>query len=307
MKSNYLSSKTQNFSQHSPELFGIGLKIISVICFSIMSGIVKYLNNSIPIEQIVFFRSSMALFPLVIFFILMGYFPSGLKTQQTWGHIKRRVIGTIAMFFTFSALHYLPFAEATAISYLSPIILVFLAVFFLNEKLNMRRILGVIFGLSGLAIMTIPNFSANGDMNTLIGIGLSLMSAILIATALLQVRQLTQMGENPATIAFYFTVCSSIIGFFAILLGDWKTPDLNQLICLISIGLLGGIAQICLSIAFKYAEASAMAPYDYLSIVWAVIIGFIFFDEFPSWIFWIAMPLIILGVIIAKPKAKNKS
>lgn len=297
--------KLQSFLQQSPELFGIVLKIISVICFSIMTGLIKYLNDVIAVEQVVFFRSAIAIFPLIIFLIIMGHFPKGLKTTRPWGHFKRCLIGTVAMFFTFSALNYLPFAEATAISYLSPIILVFLAVFLLNEKLNARRVLGVLLGMLGLAIMTVPKFSASGDTNTLIGVALALISAILIALALLQVRQLTQMGENPATIAFYFTVISSILSLFTAVLGNWQIPTLTQWIYLISIGLFGGIAQICLSISFKYAEASALAPYDYLSILLAVIFGFFFFDEIPDLIFWVGMPLIILGAIVAKPKSQK--
>lgn len=124
------------------DLFGIGLKVLSGICFAIMTGMIKYLGDAIPLGEIVFFRSAVALVPLVVFLLLTSDFPAGLYTQYPWQHVKRCILGTLAMFFAFAALRYLPIAEATAINYLSPIILVILAVFLLKETVSVRRWVG---------------------------------------------------------------------------------------------------------------------------------------------------------------------
>ncbi len=285
----------------TPEQWGIVLKIGSGICFAAMFAIIKWLGGTVPLGEVVFFRSFFAMIPLVAFLLITSDFPAGLKTRYPGKHLVRCVLGTLAMFFAFATLRYLPIAEATAISYLSPVILVILAALFLKEAVNRKRLLGVGLGLLGLALMTLPNFSATADSQTLIGVGLALMSAILIAAALLQVRQLSKMGENAAAIAFYFALTSTAMGIVTIFAG-WSMPSLSEWMLLISTGLLGGVAQILMTLAFKYAEASAMAPYDYLSIVWAVLIGIVFFGEIPGAFFWLAMPVILLGAYVARPK-----
>lgn len=291
----------ERFANHSPELYGIGLRIASTICFAIMAGMIKYLGEGIPLGQVVFFRSAVALIPLMMFLLMTSDFPAGLKTQYPWKHITRCVLGTLAMFFAFATLRYLPIAEATAISYLSPVFIVILAIVLLKEQVSARRWLGVACGVIGLGIMTVPSFSLPAGSNALIGIMLGLTSALLIAAAMLQIRQLSKMGENPAAIAFYFALTSTVMGFI-VMLSNWQLPTLTQWVCLIGIGFIGGIAQILMTMAFKYAEASAMAPYEYLSIIWAVIIGVVAFGEVPNWVFWIAMPLILFGGFIAKPR-----
>lgn len=288
------------------ERFGIGLRILSGIGFALMAGMIKYLNQSIPLGQVVFFRSFVALIPLVVFLMMNADFPSGLRTKHPWKHVIRCVLGTLAMFFVFAALRYLPVAEATALGYLSPVIIVVLAAILLKEYVSIRRWLGVFFGVCGLLVLTVPNFSVSADRDTLIGIGCGFISAFLIAGALLQVRELSKMGENSGAIAFYFALTSSVISAVTLCF-DWQTPTLTQGLFLLGIGLSGGISQILMTVAFKYAEASAMAAYEYLSIVWAVIIGFVAFDEVPDVMFWIAMPLILLGAIIAQPRQKLAS
>lgn len=153
--------------------------------------------------------------------------------------------------------------------------------------------------------MTVPSFSAHANSQTLVGIALGFTAAVLIAAAILQVRQLSKMGENAGTIAFYFAFTSTVFGAVALLDG-WATPTLEQWLLLIGIGFIGGIAQIFMTLAYQYAEASALAPYEYLSIIWAVTIGIAVFGDVPDIFFWIAMPLILFGAIIAKPRTTLK-
>lgn len=296
--------KDQNTQQKS-ESFGIFLKILSVLAFAIMGGLIKHLDGSIPLGQVVFFRSAVALIPLMIFLMWVSDFPSGLKTKNPWGHVARCVIGTCAMFSAFKVLELLPLAEATALNYLNPIFLVVLAMLFLKEQVSIRRWLGVGFGIAGLLLITIPKFSlAAYGSQSMYGIGLGVLTALLIAAAMLQVRQLTQMGENPGAITFYFAITSTVMGAVVMLASSNSNgilmPEQWQLACLIGIGLIGGLAQISMTLAFKYAQASALAPFDYLAIVFSVIIGFVAFDELPDTMFWLAMPLILFGAMVAR-------
>ncbi|MBS9777361.1 MAG: DMT family transporter [Gammaproteobacteria bacterium] len=287
------------------ENIGILLRILSGIAFTIMGVLIKYIAESVPLGQVIFFRSSFAIFPLIVFLIWQRQFPSALKTANIIGHLWRCSFGLIAMFGTFATLRYLPIAEATTLGYLSPIILVILATFFLKETISPRRWWGVILGLQGLLLMTAPNFSSEINIHSLTGIGLGICSAIFIAAALLQVRKLTLSGEKIGTITIYFALCSTVISAFTALLG-WVSPSTEQWIMLISIGFIGGIGQLLMTLSFSYASASALATYEYLAILWAIIAGYVFFNELPSIYFWFAVPLILAGAIIAKPRKFNK-
>lgn len=282
------------------EKIGIILRILSGFAFTLMGVFIKYLADSVPLGQVVFFRSAFALFPLVGFLLWQKDFPGALKTTRPLGHLWRCLIGTVAMFTSFATLRYLPLAEATTLSYLSPVILVILATLILKETVSGRRWWGVFLGLFGLLVMTVPNFSVQLNWQTLLGIGLGVLTAILIAGALLQVRNLTLQGEKTGTITFYFAVASTVIGAFTLVTG-WVSPTPIQWVCLISIGLVGGVAQLLMTLSFSYAGASALAAYEYLAILWALLAGMLFFDEMPNLFFWLAVPFIILGALVAKP------
>lgn len=291
-------------SQDNSDFLGIGLRIAAGIGFAVMSGLIKYLDDAIPLGEVVFFRSVFALIPIIICLLIgNNNIAISLKTNHPWRHALRCLMATLGMFFAFATLRYLPFAEATAMSYLTPVFTMFLAVLFLKESAHKNSWLGLLFGVLGLGLISVPNFSANANIHTVLGIGLGVTSALCISVAMLQMRQLSQAGENPAAIAFYFILTSTAIGGLT-LFGDWQTPTFSQLICLIAIGIIGGIAQILMILAYQYAKASLIAPYEYLSILWAIIIGIIAFSEIPGVQFFLATTLILLGAIVAKPLAK---
>lgn len=298
-----MNQTAQNNSAQQ-ERIGIVLRILSGIAFTVMGGLVKYVAEEIPLGQIVFFRSAFALIPLLMFLLWQREFPHGLRTANPRGHLLRCGIGVLAMFVTFATLRYLPVAEATMLTYLSPVILVILATLWLKETVSARRWWGVFLGVAGLLVMTAPNFSVHHDADTLLGIICGVLSAIFIAGGLLQVRQLSRQGEKSGTIAFYFAISSTVIGGLTLLF-DWVMPTPVQWVCLIGMGLVGGIAQLLMTISFNYAEASALAPYEYLSVLWAVLMGVVFFSEVPNLFFYLAMPLIVVGALVARPARRR--
>ncbi len=291
-------SNTITTTQNEP--LGIILRILSGVTFSLMFAIIKYLGDTVPLGQVVLFRSAFALVPLIIFLLWQGGFPNGLRTKRPMGHFWRSFFGTIAMFAVFMTVRYLPIAEATTLTYLSPIILVILATTLLKETISPRRWAGVMLGLFGLLVMTTPRFSVHGDYRTLLGIGFGILGATLIAAALLQIRHLTLQGEKSATIAIYFALSTTIAGALTAVAG-WVQPTAIQWFCLIGTGFLGGVAQLLMTLSLSYASASSLAPYEYLAILWAVLISMFFFNEVPTIFFWLALPLILAGAIVAKP------
>lgn len=278
------------------ERVGIALRVLSGLFFAGMALCVKALGDGVPLGMTVFFRSAVAVVPLLIFLGLRGEFPSGLRTSRPFGHVARCLMGGTAMFTSFATLRYLPVAEATMLSYLSPVMQVILAVLLLREPASGRRWLGVGLGLAGAAALTLPGLS--GGEARLPGIALGLATALLTAGAMIQVRRLSLLGESPGAIALYFAIVSALLGLATLPLG-WPRPDAAEVALLCGAGLLGGAAHIAMTLSYRFAGASVLAPFEYLTLIWAALGGLVFFAESPSAGFAMAAPLAIAGAVVA--------
>lgn len=284
------------------ERLGILLRILSTLAFATMGVCIKALGDVIPLGQVVFFRSAFALLPLVIFLWWCGDWPRGLVTRHPVGHVVRCLLGATAMFTSFATIRLLPLAEATMLSYLAPVMLALLGWAYLGEQLTTRRVASIALGLSGGAVFCLPAFTSVGVLSdaAALGLGLGLVTAALTAGALVQVRKLTLAGEGAGAIAFWFAVTSALGGLTTLPMGwVWPSPATGGL--LICTGLAGGIAHILMTLSFRHAGAVALAPFEYISVLWAVAFGFLFFAEVPSGTFLTAGTLILAGAYVALP------
>lgn len=288
------------------ERLGIALRIGSTLAFAAMAACIKALGDAVPLGQVVFFRSGVALLPLVAFLWWQGDFPQGLRTSRPFGHIARCLMGASAMFTSFATIRLLPLAEATMLSYLAPVMLALFGWALLGERLDARRLAGVALGLAGAAALSLPAFSGVLAPGALAGLALGLVTAALTAGALIQVRRLTRAGEKAGAIAFWFAVVSALGGLATLPLG-WDMPDPREALLLIGAGLAGGIAHILMTLSFRHAEAAALAPFEYLSVLWAVLLGLVIFSEVPSGWFFLAGPLILAGAVVATPPMRGSS
>lgn len=279
------------------DTLAIVLRVVSGLLFAGMVVCVKYASDNAPTGQIVFFRSFFALIPLVAFLVVTREFPKGLYTKKPIGHLMRCLTGCAAMFGSFATLSYLPIAESYMISYLSPAIVAVLAGVLLQEDVNLVRWTAIILGILGTLVLVLPEVSSpNVDQNYLTGIGLGLLTAVITSFAVIQIRRLAKT-ENAGAIAFYFALTCAVFGLATAPFG-WATPTQFEMFALISAGIFGGFAHIAMTLSFKYAEASKLAPFDYLALIWAVAAGFIFFDDLPGLTFYFALPLIAGGAVL---------
>ena len=208
-----------------------------------MGVCIKALGPAVPLGQVVFFRSAFALIPLIAFLWWSGIFPSGLTTTRPLGHIFRCLMGAAAMFTSFATIRLLPLAEATMLSYLAPALMALMGWALLGERLGLRRLGGVAMGLAGGVVFGLPALSGNLPHGSLLGVALGVLTAVLTAGALIQVRRLTILGEGAGAIAFWFAVVSALAGAATLPLG-WVQPDGLQLALLLGAGLAGGVAHI---------------------------------------------------------------
>lgn len=276
-------------------LAGITLRLLSGVLFTAMMVCVKAASTVAPLGQTVFFRSAFALLPIVVFLAWRREFPAGLATRRPGGHLLRSGLGAAAMFASFAALALLPVAEATLLAQLTPVLMALGGVLLLGERLTAHRAGALLLALSGVAVLALPALGA-GEASAL-GYALGALAALLSAGALLTVRRISRT-ETPGAIAFYFILVSALAGLATWPLG-WAALTGPQLGLLVLSGLFGGAAHICMTLALRYAEASRLAPFEYLALIWPVLADLAIFGLAPSAGFLLALPLVLAGAGLA--------
>ena len=262
-------------------LRGMALKLCAVFLFVIMASLIKASSDVVPPGEGVFFRSFFALPVIIGWLALSGDLRTGLKTNNPWGHLFRGMFGVCAMAFAFAGLGLLPLPEVTVLGYAAPIMTVVFAAFVLGERIRLIRISAVFLGLIGVVIVMLPQLG-NESLGTAArwGVALVLLSATLRAMAHVYIRKLVQK-ETTSSVVFYFAMTASCLSLLTSPFG-WVWPDTITAAQLIGAGLVGGVAQILLTSAYKHAEAAFLAPVDYASILFALVIGYTVFNEIPT-------------------------
>ena len=280
-------------------LRGIMFKVMAVCLFMFMASFIKAASVEVPPGQAVFFRSFFAL-PVILGWLAMrGELRSGWKTPNPVGHFWRGLLGTSAMGLGFTGLGLLPLPEVTAIGYAAPLLVVVFASMFLNEKVGVYRLSAVLLGMIGVLIVLSPRLSIGAGLSTgeTLGAVVVLMGAVFAALAQVFVRKLVQT-EGTAAIVFWFSITSAVLALCTLPWG-WAMPSVGVAAMLIMAGLLGGLGQIFLTSSYRYADASLVAPFDYASMILALIIGYFVFDEVPTGTMLLGAGIVILaGVLI---------
>lgn len=266
-------------------LRGIALKLASVLVFIVMAAMVKSTSAHIPAGEVVFFRSFFAIPVIVAWLAMRQELSTGFRAKNPIGHVWRGLMGTLAMGLGFAGLGYLPLPEVTAIGYTAPLLVVVFAAMFLGEEVRLFRLGSVALGLTGVLIVLSPRLSTlSGDAAThreAFGATLVLGGAIFAALAQVFVRKLV-MSENTSAIVFWFSLTATVLSFATLPFG-WVVPTAGETAMLIGTGLMGGVGQILLTSSYREADASLVAPFDYASMLFALLIGYFVFNEVPTW------------------------
>jgi drug/metabolite transporter (DMT)-like permease len=270
---------------------GIALKVASTVAFTAMSTLIKLVSDRYPVGEIVFFRSALALVPVAMW---VGWreFPHIFRTSRFGGHVVRSVAGSASMFCGFSALALLPIADATAIGYASPLLTVVFAVFLLHEKVHVYRWSAVAVGLGGVLIILSDYFGPEaGDVThaSTAGALFAVGGAVMSALAATQTRSLTRL-ESAATIVVYFSSLTAFFALFTLPFG-WAVPHGLDIVALCGAGVFGGIGQVLLTQSYRFGDASVVAPFDYTSMIWTLIVSLAIFGTWPS-------PIVLSGAAV---------
>ena len=259
----------------SKNLLGIFYMLFSVTFFSLMDVLVK-VTDEYALGQILFFRSLFGLIP-IFFLIPKDRLKNFYKTQRIGLHFYRSFFGAIAMASIFTALRNLELAETVAMTFAGPIFVTLFSIFFLSEKVRLTRWSAVIIGFIGVIFISRPGFETANIFYIF-----PIIFCLGFAAVCILIRKLTLYGESVWLIAFYFTVVSGLGGLMTLPFGGWLMPTINDFILLILIGIFGSIANLLLTLSYKYAEVSLTTPLKYLALLYAIGFGFFLFDEWPS-------------------------
>ncbi len=286
----------QSLTSHRPML-AVGLKLAALTLFTTMAAVVKAMSEDFPPGELVFFRSFFAIPVIIIWLIARGELAQGFVVKKPMGHFWRGVLGTSAMALTFTGLSLLPLPEVTAIGYATPIFTLVLAAVILGERIRMIRIGAVAIGLMGVLVMIWPRLGST-QMEVTATIGALCVLAATVARAFVQIhiRQLVKV-DHPAAIVFYFSMTATLLSALTAFWG-WNMPTPKQALILVSMGLIGGVAQIFITSAYRFGQASMLAPYDYTTMLIALVISYVWFDELPTLAILLGAALVIAGNVV---------
>ncbi|MFO7854186.1 MAG: DMT family transporter [Paracoccaceae bacterium] len=281
-------------------LRGILLKVLSVALFMAMTACIKATTEHVPPGEAVFFRSLFAIPPILGWLALRGELASGFRVSNPLAHLWRGLIGASAMALMFAAFGLLPLTEVVAITYAAPLFVTILAAMFLGEAIRLYRLAAVALGMAGVAIILSPRLSldalAGATEGETLGAMLALFAAVMMALAQVFVRKLVRT-ETTSSIVFWFSLTTTGLSLLTLPLG-WVVPSGWEAVLLVSAGLIGGVAQILITSAYRHAEVGVIAPFEYVSMIFALAIGYVLFDEVPTGVVLAGAALVATGGIL---------
>lgn len=253
---------------------GIALILASTIFLGISDVTAKYLSATLPSIEIAWIR--FVVFALIMAPAMMPGSPLfALPTNRLGLQLMRGVTVLASSLFFISGLRFLPIAEASATGFVAPLLVTALSIVFLGEKVGMRRWIATGVGLIGVIIILRPGTGAFHPAAFF-----PLVSALAWACTLIMTRMMSGT-ERAITVMTY----SSIVGvciLSALVPFVWVTPTWHDIAFGIFIGIASTAGQWIVVLAFRYADASVLAPFSYMQLLWVSVLGFLIFGEVPD-------------------------
>jgi len=268
------------------KLLGIGLRIAAATCFGIMAACIKLgYEHGVSTTELVFYRFTFGLPPLMAWIAWSGNY-GAWRTRRPAAHLRRALAGLGAMVLAFSALDYLPLAESATIGFVAPLFAVMLSALLLKEPVGRHRWSAVAIGFVGVLIVMRPSIDVPA-----VGFLLALAAALGVAIVTILIRDIGRT-EGTQTIVLWFSLISiPLVG----LLMPFKASNHDALTwaILIGLGLFGGIAQLFLTASLRFAPVAVIVPFDYIQLLWAVLLGWALWETQPPATTWIGAAIIV--------------
>jgi len=280
---------------HKPHQEKIVLGMISAMgaffMFTVMNMFAKLLSENHSVIEIAFYRNLIASVPFLMMVFVFGKREIlVIRSKPVWVGV-RAAGGAVSLVVTFTAFSMMPLADTTALLFTSSLFIPILGVLILKESVGPYRWAAVVIGFAGVIIMSLPS----GEVYKL-GIMVALCAALMHALLQILLRYLGRF-ESPETISFYFFIVGTFLTalplpFIAV------RPTLAELPLLLGVGLSGAAAQWLLSTAFRNAQAAIVTVFNYSSIVWATMLGWMIWNDWPTSTVMIGATIVIASNIL---------
>ncbi len=289
-------------------LLGILFMVGFCIFAPVMDAMAKLTPHEIPVSEILAARFGVQIVALIPLALLMriAHLPS---IKEMLGHLLRGALLLLATFFFFTAIRYMPIANAMAIFFVEPFILTLLGGFFLGEDIGPRRIIACVVGFIGALFVIQPSFDDLGFVALL-----PLGTAVTFAGYMLLTRAMSA-NMHPITLQAYTAIAASALVFPLLVffdgtgveLFDPVWPSAFAMKTLLAVGIVASISHLLLSTALKLAPASTIAPLQYLEIAGSVTVGYLLFSDFPDRLTWLGIAIIVSSglYVFARERSLN--
>jgi drug/metabolite transporter (DMT)-like permease len=268
-------------------LLGIVLRIGAATSFGFMAAAIKLGDaRGVALPELAFYRFAFGLPPLLAWIALTRN-AGAWRTKRPLAHLTRGALGLSTMVCAFAALTYLPLAEAATIGFAAPLFSVTLSALVLKEPVGPHRWSAVALGLIGVLIVMRPS----GSHLPAAGLGLALLAAFGTAAVTITIRQIGRTEATP-TIVLWFTLFSMVVTG-ALLPFYGRAHDGPIWAILLGLGLAGGMGQLFLTSALRFAPVAVVVPFDYTQLIWAVLLGWALWDTHPPASTWAGAAVIV--------------
>lgn len=259
---------------------------VALLSFALMAISVRELLRSMEVFEVLFLRSAVSL--LIMLAFLPRYGGRALRTQRFGLHLVRNVLHFAGQYAWVFAIGALPLATVFAIEFTMPVWTALLAPFILSERLNRGRIIMLAAGLAGILIILRPGLQHVPPAALVMLAGSFAYASTMIATKRLAGH------ETVFAVLFYMSAIQLPLGL-AFAIPAWVTPGLTDLPWIVAVGATGLSAHMCLTRAFRIADATLVVPFDFLRLPLIAVVGMLFYNEPPELAVFLGAAVIFAG------------
>jgi drug/metabolite transporter (DMT)-like permease len=286
-----MPSSTVARAAHLPPS-SVGIMLVSMFCFAVVDTLAKTVALQYPANEVTFFRMLFGLVPAIALCCTGGpTFGERVRHLDIKGQMWRAITLVGASAFFFAGVPYMPLGEAVAIAYSETLLVVVLAPFMLSERLSRRGAVAALAGFAGVLLVVRPG----GGESVWYGPVLLLASALSGALSIIAIKRIREGDDSRTTVLFFTMVGTLLTG--CTLAFSWKTPTLEALGIMAMMGVMATAGQLLTTVAFRRADAGALAPFNYTSVVWAAIFGYVLWGETIAGLSFIGIALIVGSAI----------
>lgn len=277
-------------------LGGIAVGVASMILFAAVHSSVRALSDSMSAFQIVFWRMAISVALMMPWYAWKGF--RLLRTSRPGMHLQRAAVNFAGMILWFGAIAVVPLGKAVAIHFTLPLFVLVMAALVLGERVGPRRIAATIAGFGGMLVVLRPGSAEIGWPEAMI-----LGSAVLYAATVIYLKAMVAT-ETPLALTFY-TNCLICLFSLPPAAMTWVAPGWDDLAPILALGLLGTLAPLLYTTALRAADASVLAPVDFLRLPFTAAFAFALFGEVPDAWIWPGAAIIALSAWYVAAREKR--